>query len=84
MDGTLGRIWLESRAFIARRVDDRPNVDDPAHKDEPEEAGQDELNGGGEEATLDELSQSRNEEAADGGDDVAGGTLAGHGAWAFL
>jgi hypothetical protein len=54
-------------------------VDDPAQEaeaDDPDDESEDELDEGGEKTALDELSQSRNEEAADGGDDVAGGTLA--------
>src|SRR5690606_26191033 len=46
--------------------------------DRKRDAGQHEPADGPQDAALDQLAQARNEEAADGGDDVSGGTLAGH------
>src|SRR4030095_11579464 len=43
-------------------IDDRPDVDDPTHPDDPQRRGEDELHAGGEQASLQQLPQSRNEE----------------------
>lgn len=70
---------LVARAFVAGGVDDRVDVDDPAEPaegDDPDDAGENELHGGGQQSALNELAEAGDEEAADGGDDVAGGTLA--------
>src|SRR5690606_32306610 len=56
----------------------RPQMDNPAHEDEPQNSSQHGLHGSDKEPPLDELAESGDKEAADGGDDVAGGTLAGH------
>ena len=46
-------------------------MNDPSQQDEPERAGEKEMNDGHEESALQELAKSRNEEAAERGDDVA-------------
>lgn len=55
---------------------------DPAQRteaDEPQDAGENELNQSGHDTTLDELAKSGDEKAANGGENIASGALAGGG-----
>src|SRR3954447_23447725 len=61
------------------RVDDRPEVNQPTHEDEPEQRRQHEHHERHHYPPLHELPEPGNEEAANGRDDVAGGTLTCHG-----
>lgn len=61
------------------RVEDRPQVDQPAKEEEPEHPREHELDDRHHQAPLNELSEPGNEEAAQRGDDISGGTL-GHNA----
>ena len=53
-------------------------MDDPPHEDDPEQGGKNELNDRFEQTALQQLSESRDEEAAKRGDDIPCGTLACH------
>ena len=54
-------------------------MDEPAEENDPKEAGEAELDDGHQEAALKQLAETRDEEAGEGGDDVTGGALTGHG-----
>jgi hypothetical protein len=53
-------------------------MDDPAQQEDPEEASENKLYDGHEEPALEQLTKSRDEEAAEGGDDVPSGSLSSH------
>jgi len=53
-------------------VKDRPKVNDPAEQDEPEEASKHEHDDGNEETALEQLPQTWDEKAAQGGEHVTG------------
>ena len=61
-----------SRRFPERRVDDRLEMNDPAHEEEPKHARQDKLDQAHENSTLHELPETGDEEAADGRNNVGG------------
>ena len=56
----------------------RPDVHDPAEPRQPEETEEHEVDGGGDEPTLKQLTEAWDEEAAKGGENVAAGAGAGH------
>ena len=55
---------LPDRRIKSRGVDDRPDVDDPAEQDPPENGRQHELDERCQRPALQQLSQARDEEAA--------------------
>lgn len=61
-------------------IEDGPEVDDPPQENEPEDAGQDELDDRHEEAPLKQLPQAGNEEATERSYDVACRSLPCHAA----
>jgi hypothetical protein len=65
--------WSEFRG-----VDDRPEVNDPSHQDKPKQRRQQELHERDQGAALQELSQARNEKAAQGGKNISTRALTGH------
>src|SRR5687768_12461402 len=68
-----GGLYLASARPPRRGVVDAPEVDDPAHEDDPQNRGEDKVEECGDQAALDELAEAGDEEATDGSDDVAGG-----------
>ena len=53
-------------------------MDDPTQQEEPEYAGEHELNNGYEKPTLEQLAKSRDEKAAEGRDNIAGRSPSSH------
>lgn len=54
-------------------------MDYPSQPEPPQHGGEDELQSCGDDAALNKLAQSGDEETANGGNHVAGGTLSWHG-----
>ena len=65
--------------LVERGVEDRPEVDKPSEKDDPEDRGEDELNDRDKKPALEQLPEPRDEETAQCRNDVAGGALTCHG-----
>lgn len=68
------------RGLPAGGVDGRKDVPDPAERaeaDDPQRAGEEKMNQRREHAPLHELAEAGDEKTANGGNDVASGTLAG-------
>lgn len=71
-------LWLPQRG-----IEDGPEVDDPSQENDPEEAGQDEVDDRHEEAPLKQLPQAGDEEATERSDDIARRSLSCHAASTF-
>ena len=65
--------------FVKRRVENRPQVNQPAKENDPEHGRETKLNDRNHKPALNQLPEARNEETANCGDDVAGRTLTCHG-----
>jgi len=83
MPARMASAAIERRVDAGKDADDEPAEREQRHGQQPGHREGDA--GGGEpqdrrqDATLDELAEAGHEEAADGGDDVAGRTLSAHG-----
>lgn len=80
-----GRLELQPPLPIAspprrkhRRIQDRHKVDDPAEPNQPEGRSHHEHDHSHEQSSLQELAQTRDEEAAQGSDHIACRSLSGH------
>src|SRR5207247_5766385 len=75
----VGPCSLGSRRRIPERgVHNRPEVNRPPQQKKPEYDGEHKLQNRHSQSALNELPESRNEEAANRGDDVSCGSLTGH------